>query len=262
MSEQLRVAQIRTALRGSAFAHVSYMRETASTNDDAMIFLDDTRPAGRLFLADYQRGGRGRRGRAWNAPFGSAILMTLVLPRSVAPAALWVVPFWTALQTADAIEQVCGVRVDVKWPNDLMLGDGKCAGVLCISRTRGTRAAVACGIGIDVRAPEDDAPTDPEARYLSAFAADVRREPLVIALAELCEARLHALTDPAGIVAAWERRAELAGTRYALALDDEARPLVGTAVGLAPGGGLRLRDDDGEERTIDAAVATVTGRGA
>ena len=100
---------VRERLAGLRFGRLNYARETGSTNDDAAQLLGDQAAAGSILVAEYQRHGRGRRGRRWIAPAGSALLFTAILPEPIAATALWVVPFWCALAVADGIEAALGV---------------------------------------------------------------------------------------------------------------------------------------------------------
>ena len=121
------------------------MDVTDSTNEDAARLLGEPGSAGLVLLSDYQRAGRGRRARHWVAPRGSSLLFTAILPEPLAAAALWAVPFWTALGVAAGIEDATGLRAGLQWPNDLLLGTRKASGILCISRIVAERAWVGCG---------------------------------------------------------------------------------------------------------------------
>jgi biotin-(acetyl-CoA carboxylase) ligase len=154
-------------------------RQTASTNDDAAELLGDPSAAGATLVAELQTAGRGRKpGRSWIAPAGSALLFTTILPVASRTDALWAVPFWTALAVADGVEEGCGVRLDLRWPNDADIEGRKAAGILCTSRVAGADAYVGCGIGLNVRRPPDAtiAAIEPPPAYLSDLAPRVARE--------------------------------------------------------------------------------------
>ncbi len=152
----LDVARVRAALAGTRFADVRAVRETGSTNDDAAALLGEPSAAGATLVTDFQRAGKGRKpGRRWLAPPGSALMFTAILPVTVATEALWAVPFWVALAVVDGVEAACGLRLDLRWPNDLDLDGRKAGGILCVSRVIGAEADVACGVGLNVRRPDD-----------------------------------------------------------------------------------------------------------
>jgi BirA family transcriptional regulator, biotin operon repressor / biotin---[acetyl-CoA-carboxylase] ligase len=126
-----------------------------STND---WLLDEARagtPAGTVVVAGHQRAGKGRLGRRWEAPPGTSLLVSVLL-RPLAPAHdLYPVTAAVALAAADACDQVAGVAPEIKWPNDLLVGERKLAGVLAESDTaaiggRPGSVAVVVGLGCNV----------------------------------------------------------------------------------------------------------------
>ncbi len=255
----LDAARVREALAGTRFADVRAVRETASTNDDAAALLGDPRAAGATLVAEFQTAGRGRKaGRSWLAPAGSALLFTTILPEPVATTALWAVPFWTALAVADGVEEACGVRLDLRWPNDLDLAARKAGGILCISRVLGSEAFAACGVGLNVRRPDPAALAAivPPPAFLSDVAPQVERETVLAAILGAMDGLLHVLDRPRELARAWEERAALRGRPYRLRLDADGSIVEGTALRLDPEGGLVLRAD-GRERVVHLADARV-----
>jgi BirA family biotin operon repressor/biotin-[acetyl-CoA-carboxylase] ligase len=232
---------------------------TESTNDDAFALLGQPGSAGVVVVADYQRAGRGRRGRTWVAPPGSSLLFTTILPETIATSALWAVPFWTALGVANGIESATGLRVALQWPNDLLLGERKCCGILCGSRIADEQAWVGCGTGVNVARPDDDAALAavvPPPAFLSDAAPPVERRVVLDAILAAYDSSLAALAHPDEIARAWERRAALAGTPYRLLLDGTSEPFMGIARRLADDGSLVV-DAAGGERRISLADARV-----
>lgn len=122
------VAGVRAALAGTRFGDVRWTAETGSTNTDALALARDGAGEGIVVVADFQTAGRGRRTRAWVAPPGGSLL-TSVLLRPPAPVAGGVT-MTAAVALTEAVEQVAGVTAGLKWPNDLVVGDRKLAGVL------------------------------------------------------------------------------------------------------------------------------------
>ncbi len=236
--------------------------DTDSTNDDAAPLLGLPQHAGAVLLADYQRRGRGRHERAWIAPPGSSLLFTTILPQPVAAAALWAVPFWTGLCVADGIEAATGLRVALQWPNDLLLGAGKCSGILCISRVVGDSAYVGCGTGVNVRRPEANAELAaiaPPPAFLSDRRPSVTREELLAAILAAYRRRLGELAEPRTVARAWEARAALAGTPYRLHIDGSEAPFEAQALRIHDDGSLVVRGAAGE-RIVALADARVLRR--
>ena len=262
----LDAARVRDALAGTRLADVRYVRATGSTNDDAAALLGDPSAAGATLVAEFQTAGRGRKpGRRWTAPAGGALLFTTILPRPVATDALWCVPFWAALAVADGVQEGCGVRLDLRWPNDLDLASRKAAGILCTSRVLGATAHVACGVGLNVRRPPSTssgllAGIDPPPAFLSDAAAHVEREAVLAGILAAMDALAEVLDRPDEVARAWEERAALRGTPYRLQLDADGSAVEGTALRLDREGGLVV-DVAGRERVVHLADARVVPPG-
>ena len=240
------------------FDRISRLAETGSTNDDMAQMLGEERARGLTLVADYQQQGSGRKGRAWLAPAGSALLCTVGLPDPLPAADLWAVPFWAALVVRDAMAAF-GVQARLQWPNDILLGPRKVCGILCISRVTGDYAWAGCGIGVNVRRPEDPAAIAdivPPPAYLSDEAAEVDREAFLGELLRCADVRYDELHAPARIAHEWERAAGLPGVRYRIQLDGEERPFETKALRLSPNGALVV-DRDGAQREVSLADARV-----
>lgn len=240
-------------LAGTPFASIAYVEETASTNADAAALLADERFAGHTIVAEYQSRGAARKGRTWTAPAGTALLFTTILPLAVDVRQLWVVPYWVALAVRNALMRL-GVATTLQWPNDVLLGERKLAGLLCQSSVSGTSARVACGVGINVRRPPIDAGIEPQPAYCDDVAA-VPRADLLYAILREYERTLPLLDQSGRVCHKWHEAAELPGKRYRILLDGTAEPFDAIAEGLAEGGGLRVRREDGRSETISLADA-------
>ncbi len=233
--------------------------ETDSTNDDAAALLGQPEHAGDVLVAGMQRRGRGRHDRTWIARAGTSLLCTTILPAPVATRALWAVTLWAGLAVADAIDSVTDVPVRLQWPNDVLQGGAKCAGILCVSRVAGAHAYVGCGTGINVRRPGDDAAfasVHPAPAFLSDARADVTCDAMLHALLDAYAVRLAMLDDPDAIARAWETRATLDGTPYRLLLDGSSEPIDAIARGIGNDGSLVV-ETAGVRREIALADARV-----
>lgn len=133
------------------FENVIRVAECESTQ----LLIEADAAEGTVAVADYQSGGRGRLGRRWEAPPGTALHVSVALrpPAARAPQELTLVG---ALAAADAIELASDLFVQVKWPNDVMLNRRKVAGVLGELRD----GLVVLGIGINVNQARDEIPPD------------------------------------------------------------------------------------------------------
>jgi BirA family biotin operon repressor/biotin-[acetyl-CoA-carboxylase] ligase len=148
----------RAGTRLGLFAHALRCFSTVtSTNDLAMRLADLGGEEGTVILADAQTAGRGRRGREWFSPPGSGIYVSVVLrpfDESAGPfhwmASRLTVTAGVAL--AEGVRASTGLPVELKWPNDLVVGRRKLGGILTEMSTTGAgRQAVVVGIGVNVR---------------------------------------------------------------------------------------------------------------
>ncbi len=128
-----------------------YYERVGSTNDIAKQLADAGEPEGTLVIADEQTAGRGRLGRTWVAPPRSSILMTLVLRPSLAPDQSPRVTMAIALGACEAIRTETGLGAQIKWHNDILLNEKKCAGILSEAGIVGEKLEyVIVGLGVNV----------------------------------------------------------------------------------------------------------------
>jgi len=194
-------------------------------------------PGGTVVLAEEQTAGRGRDGRTWRSPPGGVWLGMLLRPPLPAPGVL---SLRVGLVLADVVEAVLGVRptslsgprAALKWPNDVLVGDRKVAGILCESRWQGdTPQWLGIGIGINVT---NDVPADLVNRAVSLreLRPSIRR---IDVLDQLVPALLRLTTHDARLTefecAAFARRDWLRGRQI-------RTPLAGRAAGIRPDGAL------------------------
>ncbi len=128
-----------------------YTEQLASTNDKAKELADAGEPEGTLVISEAQTGGRGRLGRTWKAPARSSILMSLILRPRLEPRRLAQVTMAVALGAQEAVRAETGLDARLKWPNDLVVHDRKCAGILAEANIAGERVEyVVVGLGLNV----------------------------------------------------------------------------------------------------------------
>ena len=135
---------------------VEVVEETISTNALAMERGAAGEPDGYAVIADHQVGGRGRRGNRWESPPGSALLLSALL-RPEVPLSRWPrVAVAAAVAVCRAITGTTPLLPTVKWPNDILIGARKVAGILIESRAplAGSAGCLVVGIGINVHTRE------------------------------------------------------------------------------------------------------------
>jgi BirA family biotin operon repressor/biotin-[acetyl-CoA-carboxylase] ligase len=146
---------------------VEIAASTGSTNADLLARARDGEPEGLVLAADEQTAGRGRQGRAWQSRPGSALMFSLLLrPSLVPPAARGWLPLLAGVATATAVRAVAGVNASLKWPNDVLAGELKLAGILAEQADD----AIVVGIGLNVLGQPADLPV-PTATSLEMSAA-------------------------------------------------------------------------------------------
>lgn len=219
-----------------------------STNDLAWKAAVAGEPHGTAFFAEEQTKGRGRRGRNWVAPRGSAVLCSIVLRPDLDADRSQLVTVLGALAVADVAAR-WHVEARVRFPNDVVVRDRKLAGVLAEARFVSMRPDLfVLGIGLNVNAAPPDLPA-------TSLAAEAGRELGVAVVArELLEAvdewaaRLEGPVDP--FRAAWRERSDLVGRR--VRLSEEGRSFSGTVVDVDCLDGIELRLDTGHGRHFRA----------
>jgi len=210
-----------------------HLRSTTSTNDRARELALAGAPHGTLVTAGVQTAGRGRQGRTWSAPAGSALLCSLVLRAHDG-----LLPLRAGLAVAD----LAGSSARVKWPNDVLLDGRKLAGVLVEARPDAGWAVL--GIGINVAVDPAALPDAVRGSAASLGRAPDALEPTLDALLGHLAERLA--EPPADALAALRTRDALLGAPVRWA--DGA----GTGAGIDDSGALRVRLADGTTRTLAA----------
>lgn len=149
-------------MRPLSFARV-FLPSTTSTNDVARDLAARGAPEGTVVLADYQTAGRGRMGRRWLAPPGTALLCSILFRPDAPISRASDLTMIIALSAADAIQEAAGLSVALKWPNDLIVvrpeGWRKLGGLLAETGISADRLEyVVVGIGINVNIPPEALP--------------------------------------------------------------------------------------------------------
>lgn len=218
----------------------------SSTNDVLRARAAAGAPAGTVAIADAQSAGRGQHARTWEAAPGLGLLMSLLL-RPESSEALGAAPIRAGLALARALEQMTGLGVQLKWPNDVLIAQRKVAGVLCEATTSTAGASVVVGIGVNVaqRAADFSPEVAPIATSLRlAGAGDVRRGELAGAIVCALIADGERVAEPldAHELRAFAMRDVLRG--HVVTIDE--RP-TGQALGITSHGALRV---DTSERLV------------
>jgi BirA family biotin operon repressor/biotin-[acetyl-CoA-carboxylase] ligase len=212
-----------------------HLRETDSTNERARVMAAEGAPHGTLVTAASQSAGRGRQGRTWSAPPGTALLMSVILREP---------PRLLPLAAAVAVAEVAGDAARIKWPNDVLVEGRKVAGILVEGRPQERWAVL--GIGLNVAIRLEDLPQE---LHETAGTLGLTPDDVEPALQRLLAALERRLSDPeAATLDAWRARDALRGNEVrwaggegvAAGVDDDGKLLVDLA------GGGRTALDAGE----------------
>jgi len=216
-----------------------------STNAYARDLAAQGASPGPIVTSAEQTDGRGRQGRAWSTPAGKALAWSAIVPLDGDVPGLF--PLRAGLAACQAVEELGGGEAEVKWPNDVMLGGRKCAGVLVEGRPQDGWAVV--GIGINLTIEPDEFPPEIRARATSVGSGAT--------LDGASEALNRALTrwlvaPDREVLADLERRDHLAGREV------NWEGGTGTASGIAPDGSLIVRSPDGTTHHLHAGEVHLT----
>lgn len=192
------LAELDSELTGTIFAGKLHFADvTGSTNSDAMAGARAGAPHGSVWLADEQTAGRGRGDHRWHSAAGEG-LYTSVLLRSQIPAErVHLLPLVAGLAAAQAVRNVAALAVDLRWPNDLLVGPRKSGGILVEAQvdSKTLRHAV-MGIGINVHQREFSLELDTAATSLDIEAGRrLCRQALLTVMLRSIEAEMTALAD-------------------------------------------------------------------
>jgi BirA family transcriptional regulator, biotin operon repressor / biotin---[acetyl-CoA-carboxylase] ligase len=264
LADSFDLAGVAAALAETVFAEqVQHLRSVGSTN---LLALDATQagaPHGSVWVADEQTAGRGRGGHSWHSTPGDGLYVSVLLrPQMALLDALWL-SLATGLAVRTAIAAVTGLVADIRWPNDLLLGDRKCGGVLVETSVVASQfnapallryAVIGAGInvnhesfpveleGIATSLRQESGRTWVREELLVEFLRALERE------TDLLEAELRGASTSPGLLerfaaaSSWVR-----GKRVRV---DESGGYTGVTDGLDARGFLRVAGDDGVLHTV------------
>jgi len=236
--------------------HVTIYRETTSTQDTAKRM--GATPC--VVATDHQSRGRGRLGRAWSAPPGSAVLFSLNTPLRPESRTTDTLGLIAAVALTRAIDELTQTRnVGIKWPNDLMVGSRKLAGILI--ETQGDTAVIGVGVNVGLTAAQKRAMPD-DVRQRVATLQELGAEPdrlrvLTACVAALLEALEQSDAQLDELTKTWRARNVM--DHQHLSFLTAGHPVAGTVLDIDAHEGLLLRRDSGELIHLPAATTSVVG---
>jgi BirA family biotin operon repressor/biotin-[acetyl-CoA-carboxylase] ligase len=234
-----------------------YYPELSSTMDEAGKLGEGDTEEGAVVVAEVQSAGRGRQGRSWVSQPGNLLVSVLFRP------SLDALPFISiigGIAAARAVRKVTGLEVNIKWPNDLLIGGRKVAGILAESAIAGDTVWYAVlGVGMNVSLDTDQ--TEEIATFATSINAaagqEVPREDLFRQFLMDLDALYLALAQGISPIEEWQGLLSTTGQRLMATWGNDT--YNGVAEGTDPMGNLLLRQDDGSLLTLTAGDVTLSG---
>ncbi len=244
------------AARLGEFRRLQYRPETESTNDVALALALAGAPQGTSVLADVQHAGRGRRGHEWFSPAGAGLYLSIIVRPAAVPGGTPLVTLAAGVAVAQAIRAVAALPVELKWPNDVVIGRPwrKLGGVLCEAVGAGPRLdAVVVGIGLNLRRAAY--PHDVVSRATSIeveLGRPIERAPLVVEVLAGMRTLMEVLDrgDRETVCGEWRRLGEAGVSGSPVRWRDQDRERRGRARGIDVDGALLVEQDGRVERLI------------
>ena len=176
-----RALQRALVVPGGLWTQLRVLAETTSTNADLAAAARAGAPEGTVLVAESQRAGRGRLGRQWQSPPRAGIAVSVLLRPGpgVSSRQHWL-PLLAGVALVEAVRRVSEVDAVLKWPNDLLVGGRKCAGILAEAVPDPYGVVVGIGLNTTLREPELPRPDATSLRLAGAACAD--RDPLLRAI--------------------------------------------------------------------------------
>jgi len=247
-------------LKGTPFARrIHHFFKTDSTNAVALALAAEGEPHGTLVVAEEQTAGRGRLGRTWHSEKTSGIYLSIILRPELAPQQAPLLTLVAGLAARDAVVQVTGLAVDLRWPNDLLAGGRKFCGILTEMQAEAQRIHyVVVGIGVNVNHAKLPAELEPIATSLRlATGRAVSRLELLAGLLAAFDRYYNQLLreGSAPLISRFSEVSSYATGKRVLVSGPKEK-MSGVTEGLDATGTLLVRRDDGQ--LVPVLVGDVT----
>jgi BirA family biotin operon repressor/biotin-[acetyl-CoA-carboxylase] ligase len=210
-----------------------------------------------VLIAEHQTAGRGRNGRGWSGVPRAQIILSVGVGAAGVPSQAWGwLPLAAGLAVVDAVAAIAGIEAALKWPNDVLVGDGKLAGILAEVASPKPLIVVGLGLNVTLRATEVQSPAATSLLELGVAAPD--RDRLVRRLLADLGTRMAQWRDSGGsdakLMGDYRARSLTVGSRVRAILPGD-REIVGVARAVDDQGRLRI-ESDGQNLTVTAGDVT------
>jgi BirA family transcriptional regulator, biotin operon repressor / biotin---[acetyl-CoA-carboxylase] ligase len=247
---------------------IIYLQHTASTNRVAYQLALNGEPEGTAVVAESQGEGRGRLGKVWESPKGKGLYCSVIVRPCIAQEDYPKITLTVGLAVAIALEELTGLEMRLKWPNDVYSGGKKCCGILTesapLAENFPERFAVV-GIGINVNSELTDFPTElhdkvTSLRMLSGQTYDIHAIFHRVRMHLFEQIRIMESEGFGRILDHWRKKDMLAG-KYLQWLSNSGEVIYGHSQGPDESGQLRVLDSEGKIHQIlsgDITLAATT----
>ncbi|WP_409251159.1 biotin--[acetyl-CoA-carboxylase] ligase [Bacillus sp. SCS-153A] len=250
--------EIHPGLRTRSIGRViKYIESVPSTQKIAHTLAQEGAEEGTAVIAEEQTEGRGRLLRSWHSPKGTGIWMSIILKPQLPPQKAPQFTLIAAVAVVQAIEEICGLSPEIKWPNDILLNGRKVTGILTELQAEADKInSIIIGIGMNVNQKADDFPEELQsiATSLSLEKSEkISRVKLIQRVMEKLELYYEIYMDKGftPIKLLWESYAISIGRKIT------ARTITGSihgkALGINEDGVLRIEDEEGQIHEVYSA---------
>jgi BirA family biotin operon repressor/biotin-[acetyl-CoA-carboxylase] ligase len=231
----------------------------SSTNDVAKTLAKKGLPEGTVVLAKMQEQGRGRRGKKWFSPPGG-LWFSVILSRKISPSCMPLIPLAAGVSIARTIRRLYQINVFLKWPNDVMAGTRKIAGILIETSSTIDHCDAIVGFGINANNSYKSMPTQLRNEMISLtdlLGSEVNIDQLMQeSLKEFSQAYAKILTNNLrDVVRDWKMLTNMFG-QPVLVYEDEA-PFEARALDLDSDGALLVQTKDGSLRRLHSGNISI-----
>ena len=255
--------EVESRLKSKWAGHpIKYFEEITSTNQYAKRIGEEGAPEGTLVVADEQTQGKGRSGRVWSTPHGTAIAMTLLIRPKLPPASISMVTLVMGLAVARACRELYHLPVGIKWPNDVVIHGKKLCGILTeLSAEMMSVNYVVIGTGINVNVKEFPEEIQKTATSIALeLGHETGRAELIASCMEYFEVYYEKFIQAGDLSPLMEEYNELLLNRdQKVRVLEPGREYTGTALGINQNGELLVVREDGSRTAVYAGEVSVRG---
>ena len=230
---------------------IYYQPEVDSTNSWARILGSGTAVEGTVCIAESQTRGKGRLGRSWESAFGKGLWFSMILRPRLSPAEIAVITLLTAVTMTQAIYEVSGIQLQVKWPNDLVYDNRKLVGILAeLNGEMDLINYLILGIGLNVNQNPADFPPELASKAISLkmiVKQEIARVEVLKRFLEIFEDAYFRLAEgkSLSLIEYASRHSATLGKTVTIS-QGTGKVYRGEALGLEPDGSLKIKDENGK----------------